>query len=143
MRCNFKVPFGIILGMNNPTTLPHERVDDIPLLIGMMKELDLGNILRQCIPTHGNHSGLDHGNMAMVWLTFIMSQSDHRKVSIEPWVKSRILTLKRLLNVSFSEKDFTDDRLSILLKYLSDSSVWNAVESMIWQKSLGKTEQIE
>lgn len=134
--CTFKVPFGIILGMNNHTILLHERVDDIPLLIGMMSELDLGNILNQCIPTHGNHGGIDHGNMAIVWLTFIMSQSDHRKVSVEPWVKSRLLTLQKLLNLSFSEKDFTDDRLSILLKYLSDSGTWDNVESLIWQKSM-------
>jgi len=65
-----------------------------------------------------------------------MSHGDHRKVAVEPWVKSRILTLRRLLGVAVSEKDFTDDRLSILLKYLSDSSTWNDVEAMIWQKSL-------
>lgn len=134
--CTLGLPFLIFYGMRNNTTLLHERVDDIPLLLGLMKEMQLESIINQCIPTHGNHEGLDHGNMAVIWLAFIMSHGDHRKVSVEPWVKSRLLSLQRILGVSFSEKDFTDDRLSILLKYLSNPSTWNDVEEMIWQKSL-------
>lgn len=134
--CTSGLPFCIILGMSDTTSLLHERVDDIPLLIGLMKDMQLDSILNQCLPTHGNHGGLDPGTMAMIWLAFILSHGDHRKVAVEPWVKSRPITLENLFGQPISDKDFTDDRLSILLKYLGDPTTWNDVEAMIWQKSL-------
>ena len=51
--------------MNNIPSLLHERIDDVPLLIGLMKDMQLAAILNQCLPKHGNHHGLDHGNMAV------------------------------------------------------------------------------
>lgn len=134
--CTRALPPVTILGISSDTLLLHERVDDIPLLIGLMKDLGLANILNQCLPTHGNHEGLDHGSMALVWLAFILSHGDHRKVAVEPWVKTRLMLLEKLLGKPLSEKDFTDDRLSILLKYLSQTSSWNDVETMLWQRSL-------
>ena len=122
--CISGLPFCIILGMSDTTSLLHERVDDIPLLIGLMKDMQLDSILNQCLPTHGNHGGLDPGTMAMIWLAFILSHGDHRKVAVEPWVKSRPITLENLFGQPISDKDFTDDRLSILLKYLGDPTTW-------------------
>jgi len=122
--------------MNNIPSLLHERVDDVPLLIGLMKDMQLAAILNQCLPKHGNHHGLDHGNMAVAWLAFIMSEGDHRKVSVEAWAKTHLMTLGKLLGSPVSEKDFTDDRLGILVKYLANTTAWDNVEELLWERSL-------
>ena len=40
-------------------------------------------------------------------------------------------TLKELTGMEISEKDFTDDRLSNLAKYLSKEKLWNQIEGEI------------
>ena len=48
---------------------------------------------------------------------------------VEPWVKGRLHTLRYCFdNESFTEKDFTDDRLGILLDRYSDEEQWQQFE---------------
>jgi len=122
--------------MKKISLLEHERVDDIPLLIGLMKNIGLPEIINQAIPGHGNHKGLDHGSMAVVWLAYILSEGDHRKVSVEPWAGLRLMTLQKLLGQTMTAKDFTDDRLGILLKYLASDEAWESIEDQLWHKTI-------
>ena len=45
-------------------SITHERVDDIPLLIGLMKKLHLPEMLDRHLGNHGNHQGLSNGWLA-------------------------------------------------------------------------------
>lgn len=134
--CTFVFPSGIILGMNEQIYILSERVDDIPVLIELMKAMTLPQILDHCLAEHGNHTGISNGMMATVWLAFILSQGDHRKEQVRTWVSTRKNLLEKLLPITISETDFTDDRLGILLKYLSDTHSWCEIEAALWQKSL-------
>ena len=58
------------------TLLQHERVDDIPLLIGLMQQLHLPELLEQHLGSHHLHQGLSNGWLASVWMTFILVR-DH------------------------------------------------------------------
>jgi transposase len=71
--------------MAEELTLTHERVDDIPLLIGLAQKLHLPEVLDRHLGNHGNHQGLSNGWLATVWLAYILSESDHRKSSVEEW----------------------------------------------------------
>jgi transposase len=122
--------------MKNIPLLEHERVDDIPLLIGLMNNMGLPEIINQAILTHGNHRGLDHGSMAVVWLAYILSEGDHRKVGVEPWVEVRLMMLQKLLGKPMTAKDFTDDRLGILVKYFGGDEPWESIEQQLWSKSM-------
>jgi transposase len=122
--------------MKKISLLEHERVDDIPLLIGLMKNMGLPAIINRAIPRHGNHTGLDHGSMAMAWLAYILSEGDHRKVSVEPWAGLRLLSMQSLLGQTMSAKDFTDDRLGILLKHLGNDEAWESIEQQLWDKTI-------
>ncbi|MEK7398189.1 MAG: hypothetical protein AAB116_14760 [Candidatus Poribacteria bacterium] len=35
--------------------------------------------------SHGNHQGLSIGWLTTAWLTYIVSESDHRMVEVETW----------------------------------------------------------
>ena len=77
--------------------LTHERVDDIPLLIGLAQKLYLPELLDRHLGNHGNHRGLTNGQLATVWLAYILSESDHRKSSVEEWAWQHRQMLEQLL----------------------------------------------
>ncbi len=65
-----------------------ERVDDIPRLIGMMIRMGLPRILDRHTPTHWNQRALSWGWTTTIWLAYILSEGDHRKVVVREYVKS-------------------------------------------------------
>jgi len=92
-----------------------ERVDDIPLLLAEFEKSQLSSQLNQFFPDHGNWQGLDGGKVTAVFLTFVLSCSEHRISHVEPWAEKRLNTLRHCLQVpELSSKDFTDDKISDL-----------------------------
>jgi transposase len=116
--------------------LTHERVDDIPLLIGLMQHLRLPELLDAHLGNHGHHQGLRNGWLGTVWLAFVLSEGDHRKSSVQAWVQRHQQTLERLLNQVIRPTDFTDDRLGNLLRRMSHTDDWNALEAALWHTTL-------
>ena len=62
--------------------LRHERVDDIPLIIGLANRLQLAEVLNGHMGTHRLQQGLNNGQLAVGWLAYILSQADHRKSAV-------------------------------------------------------------
>lgn len=91
----------------------HERVDDIPLIIGLAQQLRLPEILDQHIGNHGNPQGLSNGGLASVWIAYILSEGKHCKARVEEWVQSRHQMLEGLLEQPIRQGEFNDDRLGI------------------------------
>src|SRR2546425_4210333 len=116
--------------------IPHiitERVDDIPLLIEQMQRMGLPTLLDTHFPTHGNWTGLSLGWVSTIWLSSMLSRGDHRMVHVEPWVAKRLWTLGFTTGQAVMRVDFTDDRLEIVLRRLSDDTRWAAFESALNQ----------
>lgn len=111
--------------------IQNERVDDIPLLLAQMREMRVPELINQCFPTHGNWQGLSLGHVTAVWLTFIMSQGNHRLSHLQSWAATRLQTLRASLGVPLVATDFTDDRLALALDYLSDNEGWQAFEDAL------------
>ena len=71
-----------------PTSLNEiqiERLDDVPLLIGLQQQLGLDAIIDDVIPRHWRHQGLSLGQLAVGWNAYILSEADHRKIAVERW----------------------------------------------------------
>src|SRR5438309_11795184 len=75
-----------ILGQSDLVIIT-ERVDDVALLIGQMVKMGLREVLDQHIPRHGTQRGLSWGWTAVIWLAYIVTEGDHRKVSVETYLK--------------------------------------------------------
>jgi transposase len=116
----------------NDLTLQHERVDDIPLLLGLMQKLHLPEILERGLGSHHLHKGISNGLLACGWLAFILSEANHCKVSVEGWAQTHQHTLETLFGQSLRSVEFTDDRLSIILRRFHDAD-WGALEADLWQ----------
>jgi Domain of unknown function (DUF4277) len=72
-----------------------ERVDDIPLIVEMLKQMEIAKwIDKQLKQPHGNHQGLSYGQLSVILLIYIISQSDHRLSAAEVWVESHRKTLE-------------------------------------------------
>ena len=113
-----------------------ERVDDVALLIGQMVTMGLPEVLDRHIPRHWKQRGLSWGWTAVMWLAHILTEGDHRKVSVEAYIKGMQHTLSRLTAQAIDPLDFSDDRLSHLLKHLSKSRYWHAIEQDLNERSI-------
>jgi transposase len=113
-----------------------ERVDDVALLIGQMVKMGLPEVLDRHIPRHWTQRGLSWGWTAVVWLAYIVTEGDPRKVSVETYLKGMHHTLSCLTAQNIEPLDFSDDRLSHLLQHLSKPAYWHAIERDLNARSL-------
>jgi transposase len=117
-------------------TVQPERVDDVPLLIGVMEQIGLRQVIDNHIPEHGNQRELSWGWTAVIWLAYIMTEGDHRKVSVEEYIKGTKDILSQLTGQKIEELDFSDDRLTNLLRYLSKKETWELIESDLNERTI-------
>jgi transposase len=124
-----------ILGQSDLVIIT-ERVDDVALLIGQMVKMGLPEVLDRHIPRHWTQRGLSWGWTAVIWLAYIVTEGDHRKVSVETYIKGMHHTLHRLTAQVIAPLDFSDDRLSHLLKHLSKPAYWHPIEHDLNARSI-------
>ncbi len=113
-----------------------ERVDDVALLIGQMIKMGLPEVLDRHIPRHWKQRGLSWGWTAVIWLAYILTEGDHRKVSVEAYIKGMHNTLSHLSGQAINPLDFSDDRLGHLLQHLSKPTYWHKIERDLNARSI-------
>ena len=119
--------------MSEQITITHERTDDIPVIIAFLLKMRVAALIDKHFPTNGNWTGLSLGQMLVVWLTFIISESDHRLYHVEPWVAAHQHTISRSLHQEVLPRDCTDDRLATGLDYLCVAENWAECECALNQ----------
>jgi transposase len=119
--------------MRTKLTITTERIDDFPLLLAVMLQLELPAIFDHHLGRHGLHQGLSWGWIATIWLAHILTESDHRKQPVQGWVKQAKETIEKITGQQVRELDFTDDRLTLLLRRLSKPDTWHEVEKELSQ----------
>lgn len=119
--------------MNTEPTITTERIDDFPLLLAVMLQLGLPEIFDHHIKRHGLHQGLSWGWIASIWLAHLLTTSNHRKQPVQAWVKQAHATIEKISGQTVRDLDFTDDRLTLLLRRLSKSDIWQAIEKELSQ----------
>jgi transposase len=120
--------------MKTHARIVHERVDEIPLLIGLAQKLKLPERLDHYLHSHGSHQGLSNGTLAAVWIAFVLSRDDHTKSHVQEWTQGLQHTLSRLIGQPLRPAEFSDDRLGILLRRLLELELedWDALEADLW-----------
>src|SRR3989442_1022340 len=119
--------------MKENVQITTERIDDFVVLLALMQQMDLPGILDRHIARHWLQQGLSWGWTASIWLAHIVSQGDHRKLTVRDWVRQAHSTLEMVTGLDIRETDFTDDRLTIVLRHLSDEACWHAIEQELGQ----------
>jgi transposase len=122
--------------MSEQMTIITERVDDLPLLLAQLEHMGVAELLDEYFPTHGNWQGLSLGQLTCVWLSYILSEADHRMNQLEPWGITRMTTLQGCLGAPVKREDLTDDRLAAVLDDLRDDGRWDALEAALNQRMI-------
>ncbi len=132
--------------MTPKLTITTERIDDFPLLLAVMLQLELPELFDHHLGRHGLHQGLSWGWIATIWLAHILTEGDHRKQPVQNWVKQAKETIEKVTGQQVRELDFTDDRLTLLLRRLSKPDIWHEIEKGLGQSIIRvyelKTEQV-
>jgi transposase len=114
--------------MQEQMEIDAECAGDVVLLLGQMKQMNLPDLLDQHIKRHGGEEGISWGWVLCIWLAYVISQGDHRKLTVRDWVRQTQQTLRLVTGLELRELDFTDDRLTIALRHLSNDEQWNQIE---------------
>lgn len=109
---------------------PHiERVDDLPVLFGLLQQMGIQAILDGVMEPHGNWQGLRPSWVVTMWLMHILSEQNHCMEPVQEWAKNHLVILSRLTGQEVKALDFSDDRLALCLKELTKPKVWQAIEA--------------
>ena len=122
--------------MESQFTVITERIDDVVLLLHVMKQMELPELLNKHLPRHWKQEGLDWGWVAVIWLSYILSEGDHRKVVVREWVEQQKTMIEQVCGLTLRETDFTDDRLGIVLLKLSDARIWEEIETDLSRQTI-------
>src|SRR5271165_882940 len=114
--------------MADELTVHTEVLGDIPLLLGIIRELKIAEAIDASVPMDGHWAGISVGTLASVWLCYLLSTQDHRLVAVREWVMARQETFNRLLGVTLRDTDCSDDRLAIMLTQLGQVTLQNAID---------------
>jgi transposase len=108
-----------------------ERLDDIPVIFGHLQKIGIQATIDQVIETHGNWQGLSPGWIITLWLIHILSEHTHCMDRVQEWVAKRLHALQELSGQALTELDFTDDRLALCLRMLSQTEHWHEIEARL------------
>ena len=98
-----------VLGQNALVIIT-ERVDDMALLLGHMVKMGFVEVLDRPIPRHWQQRERSWGWTAVIWLAYIVTAGDHRKVSVEAYIQGMQPTLSHLSGQVIAPLDCRDDR---------------------------------
>jgi transposase len=122
--------------METQFTVITERIDDVVLLLHVMKQMELPELLDKHLPRHWKQEGLDWGWVVVIWLAYILSEGDHRKVVVREWVNQQKTMIEQVCGLALRETDFTDDRLGIVLGKLSKPKIWEEIETALNRQTI-------
>jgi transposase len=111
-----------------------ERVDNIPLILYWLKQMGIVEIIDATFTPHTNWQSLSYGQLAVLFLTYVLHKRTHCLSAMEEWVQNHRVTLQRLSGFNIGKKEATDDRLGRLLEVLGE----NEEKSTHFQRQLGQ-----
>src|SRR3954470_22173830 len=85
--------------------LIHERVDDVPLLLGFLIKHHLPEILDRHFPPHPLHQGLSPGCLIAAWTAYTLSHAAHRKSPVQGWAHGLHHALETLIGLPIRPVD--------------------------------------
>lgn len=109
-----------------------ERVDAIPILVTWLQHMAVPAHIDSHWIAHREWEGLSYGQLALLFLTFVLHERDHRLSVLADWVAAHHATLSALTGWTITPADVTDDRLGRLLEVLGqDASQITAVQQAL------------
>ena len=114
-----------------------ERIDDVPLLMRWLVDMHIDQIIDAVLKSpHGNRQGLSYGQLAVVFVAYILTECNHFLSPVRDWVTKHQHALTQALGCPIRDTDFTDERLADLLDAVGRDEVGEALEEQLGQHLL-------
>ena len=114
-----------------------ERIDDVPLLLQWLLDMHIDQIIDAVLKSpHGNRQGLSYGQLAVVFVAYILTECNHFLSPVRDWVTKHQHALTQALGCPIRATDFTDERLADLLDAVGRDEVGEALEEQLGQHLL-------
>ena len=113
-------------------SLQIERVDAIPILVTWLQHMAGAEHIDSHWTPHREWDGVRYGQLAVLFLTFVLHERDHRLSALAEWVAAHHATLTALTGWTIPPADVTDDRRGHRLEILGkDASQITAVQQAV------------
>src|SRR5262249_47480505 len=119
--------------MNQAPRLTHYRLDELPLVLGLLMQMNLPQIYDREIRDHLLHTGLSGGWMMTIWLAFLITRGGYHQYNVEAWVARHQEVIAKVTGQVIVPQEFNDNRLSSLLTRLSKDKRWNSFEAALFE----------
>ena len=110
-----------------------ERVDELPIILHWLIKMRVQVIIDAIWHPHRNWTGLSYGQLAVLFVTYVIHQRNHRLSCMEKWLVNHRTVLEQATGWTSGTKEATDDRIGILLSAMGE----NEQESIQFQRQLG------
>ena len=115
-------------------TVRIERVDSLPLILTWLLKMHIHTIIDGIWRPHGRWQGLNYGQLALLFVAYIIHQRSHRLMSMEGWLNDHQTVIEQVTGWTIGETEATDDRLGLLLDELGNEEQ----KGVILQQRLGQ-----
>ncbi len=121
--------------MSEQPSIAIERVDDVPVIWAHLQAMGIIEEIDAHFDTHGNwDDALTLGETIGVWMTYMLSEGDHRMSAVEKWAAGLATTWEHLLGRGVDTKALCDDRLARALRHLARDRVWAEFEAALGER---------
>jgi transposase len=97
-----------------------ERVDVIPLVIHWLKQMRVHEVIDHIYKPHTNWEGLTYGQLAVIFITYVLHSLTHRLSGMEEWLSQHKTVIEHVSGWKMDAQDATDDRLGRLTEVLGE-----------------------
>ena len=95
-----------------------ERVDSLPLILYWLTKMRIQEVINTFWQPHPYWQGLSYGQLAVLFLAYVLYLHTHRLSGMEAWVGSHRATLEQLTGWTIRPKEATNDRVGRLMEVL-------------------------
>jgi len=92
-----------------------EQVDSIPVILYWLMKMRVAEMIDAVWHPHNNWQGLSYGQLAVLFLTYVLHMRTHHLSAMEDWVTKHRTVLEAGTGWTIGPKEATDDRLGLLL----------------------------
>lgn len=111
-----------------------ERVDELPLILTWVMKMGIAEIIDDIWQPHGQWEGLSYGQLALLFVTYIIHQRSHRLMKMEGWLNDHRTVIEQVTGWSIRPKEATDNHIGLLLDEVGSSEE----KGVLLQQQLGE-----
>lgn len=108
-----------------------EALDDIPLLLGIIKEMGIQELIDSTVKPDGHWQGISMGTAVSIWLCYLLTTQDHRLVAVRDWAKAHREVFNQVLGIQLRETDCSDDRLANILSHVGSAATQQQLDEAL------------